>query len=342
MYPKAQKSMLMIGPMITDPLKAGGMNIEHEAIIEQLSELGINFKVIDTNSQIYKNIGHLFFSSILKIFKNIKNYDHIHIHATANHLVFLGSISIFLAKLLGKSTSIKKTAGRFNREYESFGFIKQKLTQYVLKNADTVFFETKYLVEYFKHFNIRTYWIPNCRKDPKRDHSPKAYSKRFAFISLIAEQKGMDILLDASNKLDNSYTVDIYGKTLEEKYTKEYFDDYNVNFKDVLDSSVVLDTLTQYDVVVLPSLEEGYPGIFLEAFSMGIPVLATNLQPIAEIVTNGENGFLVDIGSVESLHEGFLAFSKENYPQMSKNAYDSFAKFNSSNQTKKYLDIINN
>jgi glycosyltransferase involved in cell wall biosynthesis len=340
MYEKNKKSILMVGPLIKDPLLAGGMLIEYQTIIEQLEEFNVDFKVIDTNSQVYKNIIHLFSVFTVKLLKNIHKYDHIHIHATANHLVVLGSISVFLGKIFKKSVSVKKTAGRFNREYEKFDPIRKKLTQYVLKNADTIFFETKYLVEYFKNFNKNTYWIPNCRKDPKFKYKSKTYSKRFAFISLIAEQKGMDILLEASNKLDNSYTIDVYGKSFEEKYTKEYFDNYKANLKGPLDANKVLDTLKEYDVVVLPSFEEGYPGIFLEAFSVGVPVLATNLQPIQEIIEDGKNGILVNVGNVDDLYQGFLSFSEKDYEQMRKNAYDSFSMFNAFNQTKKFIDFI--
>jgi glycosyltransferase involved in cell wall biosynthesis len=47
------------------------------------------------------------------------------------------------------------------------------------------------------------------------------------------------------------------------------------------------------DVVVLPSYREGMPNVILEAGSMGLPVIATDINGSNEIVISGENGLLV-------------------------------------------------
>lgn len=46
------------------------------------------------------------------------------------------------------------------------------------------------------------------------------------------------------------------------------------------------------DVFVLPSLQEGFPRTLVEAMYTGLPVVASNLSGIPEIVTDGQNGFL--------------------------------------------------
>lgn len=47
------------------------------------------------------------------------------------------------------------------------------------------------------------------------------------------------------------------------------------------------------DIFVLPSLQEGFPRTLIEAMYSGLPVVASNLSGIPEIVINGQNGFLV-------------------------------------------------
>jgi glycosyltransferase involved in cell wall biosynthesis len=158
---------------------------------------------------------------------------------------------------------------------------------------------------------------------------------------LVREEKGVDELLEASNRLDDSFTIDVYGHIFNEKYTDEYFDDYKANYKGPLGPEEVLEKLKEYDVLVLPSYQEGYPGIFIEAFSFGVPILATTLAPIKEIVIHGENGILVEPKNVDSLEEGFLSFNDNNYEKLSKNAYDSFELFDSLKQSKKMLEDIN-
>ncbi len=334
------KSILFVGYDLKDPKKTGGFIVYTQNILHDLRELGVEHELLNTNTQFYKSTLHMFVAVVIEFFKKFRKYDHISLHATTNHLPILGSIFIFFGKMFGKTISVKKTAGRFHREYENFDPVRRWLTRYVLKNADLVFFETKYLVEYFKHFNKKTYWHPNIRRNPNFEYKPKEYKKRFAFISLVAVAKGIDELLEVSNMLDDSYTIDIYGKTLEEKYTKEYFDNYKASYKGSLSSTEVQQKLKEYDVIVLPSHEEGYPGIFIEAFSYGVPVLTTTLQPIMEIVEGGKNGILVEPKNVESLYNGFLAYNSDNYNQMSKNAYDSFSDFDSLKQTKLLVERI--
>ena len=337
---KKHKSILVIGYKLGDPKKTGGFIVYMQNVLQDLKELGVEYELINSNAQFYKNLPHLFVSVVSAFFKKFRNFDHISLHATTNHLPILGSVVVFFGKMFGKTVSVQKNAGRFNREYENFDPVRRWLTRYVLKNADLIFFETKYLVEYFKHFNPRTYWQPNIRRNPNHVYKDKEYKKRFAFISLVSVSKGIDELLEACDMLDDSYVIDIYGKTLEEKYTKEYFEKHKASYKGPLSSTEVQQKIKEYDVIVLPSHEEGYPGIILEAYSFGIPVLTTTLQPIKEIVENEKNGILVEPKDVNSLYQGFLAFDKENYNTMSKNAYDSFSQFDSLKQTRRMVDLI--
>lgn len=48
------------------------------------------------------------------------------------------------------------------------------------------------------------------------------------------------------------------------------------------------------DVVVLPSLWEGFPNVLLEAMSAGRVVVASNISDNAQIISHGVNGFLFD------------------------------------------------
>ncbi|KQZ79835.1 glycosyl transferase [Rhodanobacter sp. Root561] len=60
------------------------------------------------------------------------------------------------------------------------------------------------------------------------------------------------------------------------------------------------------NVYVLPSYREGTPRTVLEAMAMGRPVITTDAPGCRETVTNGENGFLVPVGSVDALVTAML------------------------------------
>lgn len=51
--------------------------------------------------------------------------------------------------------------------------------------------------------------------------------------------------------------------------------------------------MRMFDVFVLPSLSEGFPNVVLEAAMAKIPIIATRVGGIEEILQNGENGLLV-------------------------------------------------
>ncbi len=65
--------------------------------------------------------------------------------------------------------------------------------------------------------------------------------------------------------------------------------------------SDVRPAIAESSVYVLPSYREGTPRTVLEAMAMGRVIITTDAPGCRETVTDGDNGFLVDVKSVESL-----------------------------------------
>jgi len=59
-----------------------------------------------------------------------------------------------------------------------------------------------------------------------------------------------------------------------------------------------------FDLFVLPSLTEGLPNVLLEAASCHVPIVATRVGGVPEIVTDGESGLLCEPGNVSQLAQG--------------------------------------
>jgi glycosyltransferase involved in cell wall biosynthesis len=57
--------------------------------------------------------------------------------------------------------------------------------------------------------------------------------------------------------------------------------------------SDIKEILSAIDILVIPSLLEGFPMVTLEAMAMAKPIVATNIDGITEQITDGVNGILV-------------------------------------------------
>ena len=63
----------------------------------------------------------------------------------------------------------------------------------------------------------------------------------------------------------------------------------------------IINIISQLDIVALTSLTEGLPLTPIEAFSQGVPVVATNVGGTSEIVSDGKNGYLIEPKSVPEI-----------------------------------------
>ena len=56
------------------------------------------------------------------------------------------------------------------------------------------------------------------------------------------------------------------------------------------------DYLAAFDMFVLPSLREGFGSILVDAMQFGLPIVASSVGGIPDIIEHGKNGFLVTPG----------------------------------------------
>jgi colanic acid/amylovoran biosynthesis glycosyltransferase len=126
----------------------------------------------------------------------------------------------------------------------------------------------------------------------------------------LAPEKGIEFLLQAINLLAKEYqhvrlrlAGDGPSKLPLQEMAKRLGISQRVDFLGQLSETQVTTELLSSDLFVLPSLAEGLPVSVMEAMAIGVPVIATNIAGVSELVENGENGLLVRPTDPEGLAE---------------------------------------
>src|SRR5206468_9345000 len=75
----------------------------------------------------------------------------------------------------------------------------------------------------------------------------------------------------------------------------------------------ILKLMHEHDVLVFPSLFEGFGLVITEAMSQGTPVITTERTVGPDIIDHGQNGWIVEAGSTEALQQAIeeLIFKPE-------------------------------
>jgi glycosyltransferase involved in cell wall biosynthesis len=127
---------------------------------------------------------------------------------------------------------------------------------------------------------------------------------RLLFVGRLAEQKGLPILLDALAKVEGA-TLDIAGDGPERKMLEQKVNDLNISERVKIlgyqSQPQVRALLKQADVFVMSSFAEGLPVVLMEAMAAGVPVVATWVAGIPEIVRDERNGLLIPPGDANAL-----------------------------------------
>jgi glycosyltransferase involved in cell wall biosynthesis len=83
----------------------------------------------------------------------------------------------------------------------------------------------------------------------------------------------------------------------------------NLSFAGFVDN--VADHMASFDVFILPSNREGIGAVLLDAMSVGLPVVASRVAGLPEIVHDGENGLLIEPRRPDQLRDAILRLHRD-------------------------------
>ncbi|NIS79388.1 MAG: glycosyltransferase [Anaerolineales bacterium] len=139
--------------------------------------------------------------------------------------------------------------------------------------------------------------------DPGVGTGPGDYA---LFVGRLVQEKGIETLLDAWSAEDLPSLKIIGDGPLERKVQRMIASQSNARVKALgrLPHSEVLEFMKSALVLIFPSeWYEGFPMAILEAMACGIPVLASKLGSLPEIVEEGKTGLLFTPGNIEELRQ---------------------------------------
>ncbi|BEI32946.1 hypothetical protein PHIN5_03140 [Polynucleobacter sp. HIN5] len=175
----------------------------------------------------------------------------------------------------------------------------------------------------------------------------KEIDKKFRVIYLgaLSIRKGIHYLVEAfkSANIKNSELILIGKKCIEtDKLISNKNFDKRIKLTGILSRNQILKLLSMSSVFVLPSIEDGYGLVLLEAMACGLPVIATVNTGGPDCIVDGVNGFNVPIRSSISIKEKliYLYENPEERKWMAENALASVSKANGWNEYgEKVLDV---
>ncbi|WP_454888177.1 glycosyltransferase [Sphingobium herbicidovorans] len=138
---------------------------------------------------------------------------------------------------------------------------------------------------------------------------------RGLFVGRFVEKKGIAVLLQAAEKLGpTEVQFEIYGYGPDEGKLREKVDQLgirNINFHKPLDGrDEVIDAMRKSDFLCVPSIvakngdTEGFPTVILEAMSLGIPVITSDVSSVPDFLQDGISAIITRSGDSNSLADG--------------------------------------
>ncbi len=122
------------------------------------------------------------------------------------------------------------------------------------------------------------------------------------FVGALSQAKGLNYLLKAAAKLERQIDLTLVGKRVSPVAPAPALLDKH-RWIPSLAHDDLLREMARHDVLVLPSLHEGFGLVIGEAMAQGLVVIATPHTAAPDLIDDGVDGFIVPIRSAEAIAE---------------------------------------
>ncbi len=161
--------------------------------------------------------------------------------------------------------------------------------------------------------------------------------------ALVDSDKGQTTLLQVAQRLSETRPDLVFvfaGKGKDEEKFKTLSNGLNnviwLGFR-----NDIADVIGSFDVFAFPSRTEALGSTLLDVMDIGVPIAASNVDGIPELIKHGETGLLVEPGNVDQLESAIaqLLSNRALVKQLTQNAAAYSKQFSAQNMTGKYIKI---
>lgn len=179
--------------------------------------------------------------------------------------------------------------------------------------ADRIFvassFTAKTLAEYrgeVAPVNVIPYGFPDVGT-AKQYNNPGSGPLKLLFVGGLSQRKGIADLFAVVHKFGSRVQLTVIGSKTGSTCAVLDAELANHTWIPSLPHSEILGQMKQHDVLVFPSLFEGFGLVITEAMAQGTPVITTERTAGPDIIEHDRNGWLIRAGSQDDL---YLAIEK--------------------------------
>lgn len=319
------------------------------------------------------------FVALLKLFIFLKKEKPTMVHS---HTPKAGMLAMIASKIAGVPIRIHTVGGL--PLMESIGFKRkvlefvEKLTYYcatniypnsnglydfIIKNKITTAKKLKVIANGSTNGINTSYFSASQvsedhQRSLKQDLKIKDADFVFVFVGRIVGDKGINEMVTAFKKIDMenlNLKLLLVGEQeneldpLQENTIKEL--ELNCNIIRLGWQKDVRPFLAISNVLILPTYREGFPNVVMQAGSMGLPAIVTDINGCNEIIKDGKNGIIIPVRNVVAIEEAVLKLKnnqfffntlKENAREMITSRYEQKLVWNAILEEYKSLELALN
>jgi len=280
---------------------AGGIGPHAFRVAEKLRQHGFNVELMHVPHIPIKNLKNLSFSFLgtLKAINNSKTYDAVHAWNVP---------SAFIMKKIKAKKKILSVHGVYSKQVD---MLHSKITSSIINSresqvldwADKLTTDSKFVQSEYAKLGKSFEYIPAPLDSQKFQDIYTSTEKKnqIVFVGRDSFEKGIDILRNIESKINASV-----------KYCT------NLDWKDAMK------IVQESQILVVPSRIESIPQVIKEAFFLQVPVIATNVGGIPELISNNITGLLVPPENPEAMTDAINELLSDNNTKqkLSKNAFE--------------------